>query len=175
MVKQSFTLIELIVVIAIIAILAAMVAPNAFRAIEKSKITQFIADYKAVKGGLLNCYADTGKWPWINDDPMERFLLTNYYNLSGWDGPYVEKLPRPPWNPTVWISNNWLRWRGSGAMGYFCYENGVTPPIPLSSIEDIDEVLDGGDGPSRGYIRGRSSGSSFNTVCTWLVAREDIN
>ena len=36
--RQSFTLLELIVVIAIIAILAAIIAPNAFRAIEKAKV-----------------------------------------------------------------------------------------------------------------------------------------
>ena len=35
--RKGFTLIELIVVIAIIAILAAIIAPNAFRAIEKAK------------------------------------------------------------------------------------------------------------------------------------------
>ncbi|NCC82098.1 MAG: prepilin-type N-terminal cleavage/methylation domain-containing protein [Clostridia bacterium] len=37
--KKGFTLVELLVVIAIIAILAAVVAPNAFKAIEKSKVT----------------------------------------------------------------------------------------------------------------------------------------
>ena len=34
--KSGFTLIELIVVIAIIAVLAAIIAPNAFKAIEKA-------------------------------------------------------------------------------------------------------------------------------------------
>jgi len=38
--RRSFTLIELIVVIAIIAILAAIIAPNAFRAIEKAKVAE---------------------------------------------------------------------------------------------------------------------------------------
>ena len=38
--SKGFTLIELIVVIAIIAILGAIIAPNAFRAIEKAKMAR---------------------------------------------------------------------------------------------------------------------------------------
>jgi len=62
MCKKSFTLIELIVVIAIIAILAAIIAPNAFKAIEKAKVSQLIADFKAYKTGISALYADTGHW-----------------------------------------------------------------------------------------------------------------
>ena len=60
---RGFTLIELIVVIAIIAILAAIIAPNAFRAIEKSKIAKTQEDLKAIKTGVMALYSDTGKFP----------------------------------------------------------------------------------------------------------------
>lgn len=60
---KAFTLIELIVVIAIIAILAAVVAPNAFRAIEKSKITRGMSDSKALRVASDAYYADIGFWP----------------------------------------------------------------------------------------------------------------
>ena len=60
---HSFTLIELIVVIAIIAILAAIIAPNAFRAIEKAKVAEFVSDLQAIKTATLAFYADTGFWP----------------------------------------------------------------------------------------------------------------
>ncbi|MEW9096326.1 MAG: prepilin-type N-terminal cleavage/methylation domain-containing protein [Clostridiaceae bacterium] len=43
-VKKAFTLVELLVVIAIIAILAAIVAPKAFTAIEKSKVSRTLSD-----------------------------------------------------------------------------------------------------------------------------------
>ncbi|MCF7873829.1 MAG: prepilin-type N-terminal cleavage/methylation domain-containing protein [Candidatus Omnitrophica bacterium] len=59
----GFTLIELIVVIAIIAILAAIIAPNAFKAIEKAKISKAIADWEAFKAAAGTFYADTGHWP----------------------------------------------------------------------------------------------------------------
>ena len=61
--RKVFTLIELIVVIAIIAILAAIVTPNAFRAIEKSKLAKMHADFKLLKTGFLSLYADVGVFP----------------------------------------------------------------------------------------------------------------
>jgi len=102
--KQSFTLIELIVVIAIIAVLAAIIAPNAFRAIEKAKISEGITDFKTYKAATLALYADTGHWvtetaplrpPAYYDIFLEsdnNNLSTNLSNWTGWDGPYVKKL-----------------------------------------------------------------------------------
>ncbi|MCF7907503.1 MAG: type II secretion system protein GspG [Candidatus Omnitrophica bacterium] len=116
--KKSFTLIELIVVIAIIAILAAIIAPNAFRAIEKAKITKTIADLKAIKTAIGAMYADTGKFPsgciafTVNDpevnlDTAQAGLVSEppvgiftgatggtcewtQANVNSWDGPYLE-------------------------------------------------------------------------------------
>ncbi|MBE3588244.1 MAG: prepilin-type N-terminal cleavage/methylation domain-containing protein [Thermoanaerobacteraceae bacterium] len=61
--NRGFTLVELLVVIAIIGILAAIIAPNAFKAIEKSKVAAAEADYKSIKAAALNFYTDIGKWP----------------------------------------------------------------------------------------------------------------
>ena len=99
---KSFTLVELIVVIAIIAILVAIITPNAFRAIEKSKISKAISDFKTIKSAAYALYADTGRWPlnsgedvWISDSD----LLSNVHTWPGWDGPYLEKNPDPhPWS-----------------------------------------------------------------------------
>src|SRR3989338_2256659 len=95
--KKSFTLIELIVVIAIIAILAAIIAPNAFRAIEKAKISRVVADLKAIKTATFAYYADTGKWPisgvYISDDTHP---LLSDDGSAGWDGPYLESIGKSP-------------------------------------------------------------------------------
>jgi general secretion pathway protein G len=58
--RKTFTLIELIVVIAIIAILAAIITPNAFMAIEKSKVSRIVADCKSIRTAAYNMFADTG-------------------------------------------------------------------------------------------------------------------
>ncbi|WP_051542258.1 type II secretion system protein [Clostridium lundense] len=62
-IKKGFTLVELLVVIAIIAILAAIIAPNAFKAIEKSKVSRTLSDMKAFKTAALQFYADVGFFP----------------------------------------------------------------------------------------------------------------
>src|SRR3990167_679951 len=100
--SKGFTLIELIVVIAIIAILAAIIAPNAFRAIEKAKITRTIADLRAMKTAAITYRADTGRQ--VFEKPagqppsscavagawMEVYNsnLMKDTGVSGWDGPY---------------------------------------------------------------------------------------
>ncbi len=89
--KKGFTLVELLVVIAIIAILAAVVAPNAFKAIEKSKITAIEADYRTLKTATLMYFSDTGVWPTeaatAGDDPG---FITNVATDDGWNGPYID-------------------------------------------------------------------------------------
>ncbi|MDD3296433.1 MAG: prepilin-type N-terminal cleavage/methylation domain-containing protein [Candidatus Omnitrophica bacterium] len=112
MIKKTFTLIELIVVIAIIAVLAAIIAPNAFKAIEKAKISQALSDLKALKTAIGALYVDTGRWAplssnhafWLASVPAYSAGLNEYYTrhglmnnedyngntIPGWDGPYLE-------------------------------------------------------------------------------------
>lgn len=93
--QKGFTLVELLVVIAIIAILAAVIAPNAFKAIEKSKVSAAISDYKALKTATLSYYSDTGLWPADNAN-ASGFVNTD--SVTGWNGPYLEKWPgKNPW------------------------------------------------------------------------------
>lgn len=114
--RQGFTLVELLVVIAIIGILAAIIAPNAFKAIEKGKIARAEADYKAIKAAALNYYTDTGKWPKDLPSnvtaPNDVYLVSNPgNNVPGWNGPYLERWPsKNPWG------------------GSYTYERSNTPP-----------------------------------------------
>lgn len=88
--QKGFTLVELLVVIAIIGVLAAIIAPNAFRAIEKSKVAAAISDYKTIKTAVLNHYADTGRWPknaGAGDDP--NLMVNKDRGVNNWNGPYL--------------------------------------------------------------------------------------
>jgi prepilin-type N-terminal cleavage/methylation domain-containing protein len=85
--KRGFTLIELIVVIAIIAILAAVIAPNAFKAIEKSKISRAMADAKVFRTGAFDYYSDIGFWPPdVNRGFDPGFMQAVPWNPEGYGG-----------------------------------------------------------------------------------------
>lgn len=124
---NGFTLIELIVVIAVIGILAAIIAPNAFKAIEKAKIARTSADMKTIKTSVLNYYADTGRWPachYINT--INSPLLTND-GVVGWNGPYLEKIAMSPLSrqPAVGgcpvFGYYYVWWNRSSSGTYSCY------------------------------------------------------
>lgn len=116
--KKGFTLVELLVVIAIIAILAAVVAPNAFKAIEKSKITAIEADYRTLKTATLMYFSDTGVWPADGTNDVG-FVKTD--SVTGWNGPYVD----------VWQTESPL---GTG----YEFVNGNTNADATGTEEDIE-------------------------------------
>ena len=170
--KKSFTLIELIVVIAIIAVLAAIIAPNAFKAIEKAKISECIADLKNFKTAVMSYWVDVGEWPWAPQslgwvDVGNSFLTLGYQFpvCVGWDGPYLDKPKKAhPWGGKYsWPRTNIL---GDGIPYEFgimvnsrCYPSGLGCPAPYSAALKIDQTLDDGnlnDGNLRGGIFGET-------------------
>ena len=155
----SFTLIELIVVIAIIAILAAIVAPNAFKAIEKARISGLEGDYRNIKTGAMSYYSDTSTWP---DNSNCQGGTSNVCGLvtndtkAGWAGPYMEKWPQ---------HNAWgglYLWRNdSGGTGAFTASGIneryiVANNIALQSANKIDKNVDDSTN-STGIIRDTTS------------------
>ncbi|MFH1622190.1 MAG: prepilin-type N-terminal cleavage/methylation domain-containing protein [Candidatus Omnitrophota bacterium] len=185
--KKSFTLIELIVVIAIIAILAAIIAPNAFKAIEKAKITQAMADAKAYKTATFALYVDTGHWviergasvppagPIITVESDNNDLSVNFNNYAGWDGPYIENIKsKHPWGGWyVFQLNNvtqgpgddiWVDWEDA------CYPEDTATnqecPMPEASAQAIDDKIDDGDLTNGTVTRG-IGGSPADT--SWFI------
>jgi general secretion pathway protein G len=99
--KKGFTLIELIVVIAIIAVLGAVIAPNAFKSIEKAKIAATVQDLNSIKTAAAAYFTDTSAWP----ANSAAFLAAG--GVAGWDGPYLDKWPgggRWPGSVYTWTS-----------------------------------------------------------------------
>lgn len=109
--KKGFTLVELLVVIAIIAILAAVVAPNAFKAIEKSKVAAVESDYRTIKTAVLMYYSDNGSYS----------TSTSAYT------PFMDQWPDTPWGGSYTITTE------SNAVNLVV--GGIVPPSAQNQLE----------------------------------------
>ena len=165
--RKGFTLIELIVVIAIIAILAAIIAPNAFKAIEKAKISATIEDTRSIKTGAMSYYSDTGAWiaSCATSPCNAGFIATDA--AAGWDGPYLEK-----WPPAAkWAGNyTWVRADGVvfGAVSV-SERYTVISNVPQLAAQRIDISLDGSAVGTAGAVRYTAANP---TTVNILVSRD---
>ena len=150
--KKGFTLIELIVVIAIIAVLAAVVAPSAFKAIEKGKVSAGMGDWDSIKTASFALFADTSTWP--ADGTTGAGLTADTAPATpGWDGPYLEKWPsRNPWAGTYTMQNDAaIDWDGGGV------DNAVylhlTNVPATDGFTRLDNQVDNADGAAAGSVQ----------------------
>jgi general secretion pathway protein G len=155
MFRKGFTLIELIVVIAIIAILAAIIAPNAFKAVEKAKISGTIEDFRSIKTGAMAYYSDVGTWPTnctgstgnnncAGGTTGANFVSNTVAGITGWDGPYLEKWPATSkWsgNYSFVNNNNGATWNGTNA-GERSVNITMVPGGAGSAADKIDRQMD---------------------------------
>jgi len=160
--RKGFTLIELIVVIAIIAILAAIIAPNAFRAIEKAKISATVEDFRSIKTGAMAYYADTGTWPADCAASPCTALVTND-GTAGWDGPYLEK-----WPPEAKWAGVYLLRRAADSDaivgGYDWDGTAATPNVRVVSISSVPGATALSSTTAAGRIDISFDGSTGNTA-----------
>lgn len=151
--ERGFTLVELLVVIAIIGILAAIIAPNAFKSVEKGKVAAAEADYKAIKAAALNFYTDTGKWaPSYTSTIPDSYLVTKPSSgYDGWNGPYLERWPsKNPWGDDYQYIND----PDGGNFGTTSGERFLTiKSIPKTAAQRIDADLDGTEDGTKGIVR----------------------
>lgn len=135
--QRGFTLVELLVVIAIIAILAAIITPNTFKSTEKAKVAKAEADLKAFKAAALSYYTDTGKWPEDKRAGEDPGFVTNVGNVSGWNGPYLERFPA---STPFGGQYDWDKW--SNSVGITIVN---APTLTDNLMRLIDKDMDDGD------------------------------
>ena len=114
---MGFTLIELMVVNVIIGVLASVALPAYSSYREKAMIAQATSDLKVIQYAIEILAIDTERWPgpgevgevadaecWDLSGPAAG-LLANDGSFTGWDGPYLDSVPKDPWgNPYIYIS-----------------------------------------------------------------------
>jgi len=96
--QSGFTLIEIMVVVVILGILAAIVAPNVINRIDDASINRAKQDIRGIESALKLYYMDNSRYP-TTDQGLEALTTQpNDPSLRNWRGPYLDKLPRDPWN-----------------------------------------------------------------------------
>jgi len=94
--QAGFTMIELLVVMVILGLLAALVAPNFFGQAAKARVKTARLQIANFSTALDAMALDTGRYP--TGQEGLRALLDAPSGMDMWDGPYLKKLPRDPWN-----------------------------------------------------------------------------
>lgn len=152
--RKGFTLVELVVVIAIIAILAAVIAPNAFKSIEKARISATASHLNAMKTATMQYYTDVSVWPPNGTTTANNELLTNVQSYSTWDGPYIDKWPAAgQWPGSVYnlrnaADQNWDATAGGDLARYI-----ELTSVPIAAARKLDIAMDGVQNATSGAVR----------------------
>jgi len=98
--SQGFTLIELLIVMAILALLAGLVGPTLWNKLGGAKRDIVATQIKNIESALDSYRLDMGKYPRELTE-----LVTDSTGKSAWDGPYIKKIPKDPWeNDYLYVS-----------------------------------------------------------------------
>lgn len=96
--KQAagFTLVEIMVVVAILGMLAVMVVPRVFSQLESAQEKRVAQDIRAIEASLKFYKLDSFSYPAQSDGLSA--LVQQPGNARNWRGPYLESLPKDPWD-----------------------------------------------------------------------------
>lgn len=94
-VRKGFTLIELLLVLVILAILAGIVVPKFTGRSEQARQSAAKSDITNLKTALAVFETDCGRFP-TTEESLQA-LVSRPGELTGWQKPYIEKLPNDPW------------------------------------------------------------------------------
>ncbi len=93
---QGFTLVEMLLVLVILATLAAIVYPKVMGRGKEARIIATKTQIASFKNALDNFEVDTGDFPKGRNGLMD--LVNQPRDVVGWHGPYMDEIPRDPWN-----------------------------------------------------------------------------
>jgi len=90
--QNGFTLIELLIVMAILALLAGLVGPTLWNKLAGAKRDVTATQIKSIESSLDSYRLDMGRFP-----KELKELIKDSTGKSAWDGPYMKKIPKDPW------------------------------------------------------------------------------
>ncbi|MEE9413401.1 MAG: type II secretion system major pseudopilin GspG [Methylococcales bacterium] len=93
---SGFTLIELLVVLAIIGLLAGLVGPQVMKQLSGAKSKTAKVQISDLSQAMDMYRLDVGSYP--SSDQGLAALVANPGDINSWNGPYLSKVPKDPWN-----------------------------------------------------------------------------
>ena len=94
--NQGFTLVEMLLVLVILATLAAIVYPKVMGRSEQARVTAAQTQIANFKTALDAFEVDNGYYPKGKNGLGD--LLTKPRDAVSWHGPYLDTIPKDPWN-----------------------------------------------------------------------------
>lgn len=98
--RRGFTLMEMLVVLAILVLLAGMVLPRVLGSSKKANIQAAKVQLRSFKGALEQYSLHTNSFPATEAGLLalvERPAESEESAITGWDGPYLDEIPKDPW------------------------------------------------------------------------------
>jgi general secretion pathway protein G len=93
--QQGFTLVEMLLVLVILATLAAIVYPKVMGRSEQARVTAAQTQIANFKTALDAFEVDNGFYPKGKNGLMD--LVQQPRDTTSWHGPYLESIPKDPW------------------------------------------------------------------------------
>ncbi|HWX20617.1 MAG TPA: type II secretion system major pseudopilin GspG [Candidatus Binatia bacterium] len=94
--QHGFTLVEMLLVLVILGVLAAIVYPKVAGRGEQARVTAAQTQISAFKTALDLFEADNGYYPKGRNGLQD--LVVKPRDAGNWRGPYLENIPKDPWN-----------------------------------------------------------------------------
>jgi general secretion pathway protein G len=94
--RSGFTLVEMLLVLVILGVLAAIVYPKVAGRGEQARVTAAQTQISAFKTALDLFEADNGYYPKGRNGLQD--LVVKPRDATNWRGPYLENIPKDPWN-----------------------------------------------------------------------------
>ena len=101
--QTGFTLIEMMVVVAVIGLLIAMVGPRVFNQVAKAEKTRVQQDIRVIENALKFYRLDNFRYP--SQAQGIEALVTAPSDASNWNGPYMDSVPKDPWDRPYLYAN----------------------------------------------------------------------
>lgn len=94
--KKGFTLWEVMLVLMLLGILAYVVIPDYNATVISAKSETNRVNVVTINNAVRSYFVDTGVFPYTLDD-----LITMPPDTENWQGPYLDKIPEYPLDPSL--------------------------------------------------------------------------